>query len=368
MAQVYRYLAFDLMTNVAKGDVPLNNVSYDWTLNSVGSLTADVAFNAATAADVTAMTEPERTLLIVERYGVFMWGGVVWTRNRSNSADGPKMTISAAELGSLLHRNRNVVDLTYTATDQLAIAQDLVTKLQAQAGAAFGISVGSQTSGVPQSRTYNAYERGNFGDLLDALSAAQNGFDWAIEIGGDPGTPTKTLNLGYPRRGRVAGSTGVVFAAGKNLMSYTINEDGTTSARAVDELGDGDGSDMLISTAAATPLLDAGFPLTAETLSARGSGITDFATLDGKALSELNARANTPTFISLVVDPDDVDGGLGHWIVGDDALIDITDDMFPRNSDGSSGLYEYRRIISASVSVPDSGKETVTVTTGDLAA
>lgn len=364
----YRFLSFSLIGNVAIGDAPLSNVRFGGVLNGVGTLTADVPINSATAVLTTSMTVPEKTFIVVERNGPgnCKWGGVIWTRRRQMTADGPVMSITCAEIASLWHRNRLVADLgPYTNADQFTIAQGLINAYQAQSGGNVGIVVGSSTCGVLRDRTqYYSYERANIGDKFDQLAAVQNGFDWSVDIGGTATTPTKTLNLSYPRRGRIAGTTGVVFQSGKNLMGYTLDEDGTQSARSVDVSGAGDGYDMLISTAANTTLIDGGYPLTSEQISA--SSVTSQATLDARALGECAVRAPTPTYLTLIVDPDDVDGGLGVWTLGDDALVDINDDLFPRNSDGTSGLREYRRIIAYDVSTPDSGKETVSVVTGKI--
>lgn len=363
MAAVYRWLAYDLRTNAALAELPLGDVTYGATLNGGGTITATMPVTAATAAYLTAATIPERTIIYVERDGVLIDGFIVWARNRRPQQP---IGLQGATLGSLLRRNRIITDITYTATDQHTIARGLVSAMQAQPGGDVGIAVGSTLSGVLRDRTYYAYERKNIGDALQQLAEVDNGFDWAIDIAWVAGVPTKSLTLSYPRRGRIGTSTGLVFESGKNLLGYDITEDGTRSARSVDAFGSGDGTDMKISTATRTDLIDAGYPLTAETISHKDVVVQ--ATIDAHALAAVNARAATPTFLDVQVAPDDVDAGLGHWIVGDDVLVNITDDLFPVQADGTPGLRRYYRIIGYTVSVPSGGPETLSVTCGQVAA
>lgn len=364
----YRFLAYDLRTNVAIAELPLADVRFGGVLNGVGSLSASCPLDAA-GVWATATT-PERTIIYVERDGVLLEGAgyIVWGRRRSAAADtGFAAMLSGAQIPSYLRRNRLVATATFAAIDQLTIARALVTALQAQPGGDIGINVGTGTSGVLRDRTYPAHERKNIGDALAQLAEVSNGFDWAVDVAWSAGAPSKSLTLSYPRRGRIAGSTGIVFQTGKNLLGYDIEEDGSRSARSVDTLGAGDGSDQLVSTATRTDLIDAGYPLTAETLAFKDVSVQ--ATLDEHAIAAVNARAATPQFWRLTVAADDVDGGLGHWIVGDDCLLVIDDDpYFPRQSDGQPGYLGYHRIVEYSVSVPTEGVETVEVILGHVAS
>lgn len=358
----YRWLAYDLRTNAALAELPLSVRQFGGALNAPGTFDGAIPMEPSIASFITAATVPERTVVFVERDGVLLDGYIIWRRVRK---PGQAMQLSGVGLASLLRRNRIMADLTYTATDQLTIARNIVTHLQSQAGANFGINVGSGTSGVTRDRKYYGYERKNVADALDELSACYDGFDWSVDVAWSSGSPAKNLTLSYPRRGRTAGTTGITFVSQKNILDYTFTEDGTRSARSVDIFGSGDGGDMKLSTATATALLDEGYPLTAETLAFKD--ITVQGTIDSRVVAAMNARAKTPAFLELSIVPDDVDGGLGTWIVGDDAYVELTDDNFPRRSDGTAGYTASFRIIGYSVSVPDAGPEQVTVTLGPIA-
>ena len=293
----------------------------------------------------------------MERDGAIVWGGIIWTRRRGKSRPAE---LAGAGFWSFFRRANLRSELFYTGIDQLAIFRGLINAAQAAPGANIGVTVGSETAGVLRDRAYIRYEVPVIADAAEQLAAVDNGFDFAIEVAAGP---TKQLVLSYPRRGRQASATNVAFVDGKNLLDYQVVEDGTRSARVVTALGAGDGDRMLISTQSRTDLLDAGFPAT--TYVASFKNVTSQSTLDAHALADVNARAVTPEFWTLQVDPDDPDGGFGSFTIGDDAIVEIgDDDNFPRQSDGSPGFRGYRRIIGWDMAVADSGTETLNVTTG----
>jgi hypothetical protein len=362
----YRWLAYDLRTNVALEEVPLTGVRYGGVLGGSAPFSAAMSVpedNAPLAAALVAATTPERTIIYPERNGVLIGDGgyIVWGRDLAS--EGP-VRLTGAAVASILRRNRIVADLAFAAEDQFTIAQALVNHLQDdQPGGDVGIVVGTDTCGVDRDRTYWAYERKNIGDALAQLAAVDNGFEWAIDLawsGDAEPVPTKTLNLSYPRRGRAVSATGLIFESGKNIVNYRLREDGTRSARSVDAIGGGDGSDMRISTATRTDLIDAGWPLTAATVAHKD--VIEQDTLDGHALDAVTGRAATPTFWDVWVDADDPESGIGQWITGDEVRLHILDRHFPA---GHSGTY---RIVAWEAQPADDGPEVVQITLGPAAA
>lgn len=366
---VWRYDAHDLRTNAKLAELPLVDVSYGESLGGAGEFSAalpmavDGADSATTTTSVAALltssSMPERTALYLYRDAAIRGGGVIWGRRRGK---GRPAAISGAGFWSFFRRQHLRTTQSFSAQDQLSIARSLVTIAQAITGSDIGVTVGSETSGVLRSRTYYSYELKQIAEAVEQLAAVNGGFDLAIDL--LPG-PVKQLTLSYPRRGRIAGTTGVAFVDGKNILDYEVVEDGTQSARVATAIGAGDGLDMLVSTQTRTDLIDAGFPATSTVVAFKDVKVR--ATLDAHAIAAVNARTTTPTTWTVTVDPDDPDGGLGTWIVGDDALLEIPDDdNFPRGLDGSSGYRAFHRIIAATVSIPAQGKETVVVTLGPV--
>jgi hypothetical protein len=354
----YRYLAHDLRTNTALGELPLSGVQYGEQLNGAGTFQATMSL-IGNAANLLAWTQPERTAIYIERDGAIVGGSIVWTRQRRfNSA----VTLGGAGWWSFFRRQHRRTRYSVTGTDQLVIARALVQDAEAVPGADIGVTVGAELSGVLRDRTYEAYELKQVAEAVEQLANVNDGFDFAIDT---TATRGKVLTLSYPRRGRIAGTTGIVFEAGKNILDYEVAEDGTRSARTYTALGAGDGNDMLLATNTRTDLIDLGFPLTSETGAFKDVVIQ--STLDAHALAGVNARAITPTFWRVTVDPDDIDGGIGTFITGDDVLLRIPDDdNFARQADGSPGYERFHRVIDWTLSIPDAGKDTLTVTLGEI--
>jgi len=363
----YRFLGYDLRTGALLGELPLAGVSYGRVLNGAGTLKAKLSLKHRNAAGTSlapgylAATDPQRTALYVERDGVLVWGGIIWGRNY----DGEQLDIFAAEHWSYFHRRRHKVTAQFVAADQLDIARYLIEWAQAQPGGDIGVQSDTRTSLVLRDRTYYSYERGVIGTLVEQLSEVENGFDFGIDIAYVGDVPTPTLNLGYPRRGRIAGTTGLVFEPGRNLGNYQWNEDGTRGANSVDGIGAGEGAAMLIATAGRPDLVTAGYPLLEDVVAHKDVRYAD--TLDGHARAAVNARALPIVSVVLVDVKMSADPPFGSWIMGDDCLFRVEDDdRFPAQADGSPGLSRYVRIIADDVKVADEGVETVTITCGEI--
>lgn len=366
----WRYIAADLRTNALLGELPLTDVSFSEVLNGAGEFSATLPLNvsAATSASstssaaqlLTASSQPERTALYVLRNGVPVWGGIVWKRRRSK---GRPAQLGGASFWSFFRLQHLRTLQSFTAVDQLAIARAIITATQAAPGANIGVTVGAETSGIVRSSTFQPWELKQSAEAVEEFAAMDVGFDFAIDV--LPGLQ-KVLTLSYPRRGRTAGSTGLAWVDGKNLLDYDCDEDGTRSARTFTAVGAGDGANMLLSTATRTDLLDSGFPLTSGVGSFKDESVA--ANLDAQALAAVAQRAETPTFWKIVVDPDDVDGGFGTFIAGDDGLLQIDDDdNFPRRTDGQPGYRAFHRVVAWEGTVPAEGKETLAVTLGSAA-
>ena len=363
----WRYIGADLRTNTLLGDLPLTDVSYSEVLNGAGTFsgTLPLAVDAATssttrasvAAILTASSQPGRTVVWMVRDGVVLGGAIVWSRKRRK---GQPATLAGAGLWSFFRMQHLRSTLAFAGVDQLAIARSLIQTAQAVNGADIGVQLGTETSGVLRDRTFNSWELKQVGEAVEQLAAVNGGFDFAVDVTQGFG---KVLTLSSPRRGRPAGTTAIVFADGKNLLDYEVSEDATRAANVYSAVGDGDGAATMISTATRTDQLDIGYPLLSEVGAFKDISVR--ATLDARAISGVDARATVPTFWQLTVDPDDLDGGLGTFTVGDDAIVEVPDDdNFPRQLDGQPGYRAVHRIVGFEVSIPSQGRETLTVTVG----
>jgi hypothetical protein len=357
----YRFLAYDVLSGTAIGELPLDSVSFSAVLNGAGELSATVPLiGRENARTVLAATIPERTALYVERDGVLVWGGIIWTRTFSKSAR--SVSIQAAEWWSYLRRLPIRADLNFVSVDQLQVARTIVQTVLGYTGANIGLTYGAEVSGRLRTRTYAGFERKQAAEAVEQLAEVIDGFDFAIEVAWGVSAPQRLLVLSFPRRGRSNPETVPVFELGKNLIDYEVLDDGTQSARLVDVIGAGDGPGTLIGSATDSASIAAGFPLTVDVLSEKDISVQ--ATLDDRAAAAVAARSGTPQFWSIAADPNDPDGPFGSWITGDDCRIRVDDDeRFPRLPDGSAGYDATHRILGWSMAVGDAG-ESLSVTVG----
>jgi len=387
----YTYLAADLRSNAILAELPAYEVDFTTRLDDIGSLRGKVLLTDPAANKVAnylqGATQPGRTALYVDRDGVLVWGGIIWTR-RYKASTGELELQCLDFLSYLDHRylTASVAQVSGAAAyDQFAIAQALVNWAQGVGGGNIGIQVGSNLSGVTRTITYNPYEFKLIGDALRELSALDKGFDLAIDVAYVLGVPTKTLTLSYPRRGAVQGASGWVFehevsgwsvvnpATGLaapditgNVSDYLWPEDASAQGITVYDNGAGSGTAQLQSAYSTTSLIDAGYPLLERTFSYKDAKTQ--AELDAHAVADGKALANPITLPQLEVRPD-LDPVLGTYTVGDDARVRILDFRFnsgvdARNNPIGPGLDSFYRILEVNVKAGYDQPEKVTLTMG----
>lgn len=379
-SHTYTYLFCDLLTDVLLAELPLSDVRYSTELNGIGTLSGTIPYSDETLPlGPDAASVPSRTSLYVDRDGVIVWGGIVWTREL---VQGGK-AIQAAEFLSY-YEKRHVKQTLSTDTsvilnpayvptgqrlytDQKYIVWSLLQYAHSQPGGNPGVSTAQLTApahGVSRSVTYFGYERPQIYKSISELAAADNGFDFGIDVGWNPvagnvpPTRYRRAQTWFPRRGRPAADSGLVFSkggSGSSILDYTWPENGVDMATEVTGLGDGTGEAKVLAVAQDTDLLASGWPLLEAVTSY--DGVIDQAQLDGLTAAELTARGAAqvqPVFeVSADTDPE-----FGSYSVGDEALFVI--DPEPRTPAGREGVL---RIMSIEVTAR-SGPERVRLTCG----
>ncbi|OKJ06829.1 hypothetical protein AMK19_23565 [Kitasatospora sp. CB01950] len=383
MPHQYTYLFADLRTDRVLAELPLQDVEYSTELNGIGVCTATLPLNRATAPlRPMEATTPTRTVLYIDRDGVIVWAGIVWTRRpleRGGQVYGA--ALQASELPSYWqYRHVNKLLSTDTAVltansantayvpagqrmygDQAWIVWSLLQYAGADITGAGSIGVDTNPlvapTGITRTRTYDPSERPVILDLIRQLAAVDNGFDWGIEVGWNAnGSRYRRWQVYYPRRGRSAAATGFTWqhGPGGNIIVPDWPEDGTLLATRAIALGQGQGLDVVVGQAEATDLLAAGWPLL-ETVS-KYSGVSEWNTIQSHASADLAAHSTattTPTFTVLA----DADPVLGSYTVGDSARFIV--DPNPYYPDG---VNQELRIATVKVTVSGGGSETVALT------
>lgn len=361
----YTYLFCDLMTDTVIAELPLADVTYGTELNGIGTLTATIPYNSETAPlDPETASMPGRTAIYVDRDGVIVWGGIVWTRQPSGRSS---KQIQAAEFMSY-YQHRYIKTTLSTDpsavlntamvpsgqrlfTDQAYLAWSLLTYANSQPSGNPAFSVGALAStphGITRQATYYGFERPEIYASFADLAAADDGFDFAMEVGWTPvanNVPPqryRRARIWYPRRGRDADSSGLVFVKGgpgSSILDYDWPEDGTATATEVTALGAGTGEAKVQALVQDADMLAAGWPLL-ETVSTYDA-VVDQAQISGLAAAELSSRTRAQTNPTFTVTADD-DPAFGSYSVGDEALFVI--DPEPLLPSGRSGVLRIIRI------------------------
>ena len=355
MTTTYRYLFADLLTNEIVAELPINNVSFDKELNTAGSFGGEL-FLTDLREDVYAInsqTIPGRTALYVDRDATLVWGGIVWSR--SYSSESQSIQFQAREFESYFEHRKIITTYSASATDQLTVAKALVDQIQAVTSGSIGIVVPTLTSGVTVTKTYNGYDQKPLAEALYELSRTDNGFDWNIDVAYDSSYQiVKTLDLAYPRRGKVyaAGAVAIsVLEFPGNVVSYSYPEDGASVANTMFGVGSGTGEGQVMSTQTSATQIAAGWPVLQHSVSLKD--YSDQTLLDNMTLAHLDAVTDPVVVLTMVTEAYN-DPILGSFKTGDDVRVRITDPRFPDVFD------EPRRIVKYSVQPGESGPERIT--------
>ena len=381
--QTWTYKFYNLVTHTFLGTLPLTGVSFSQALNTPGSFSGqinikDTRVQALTPADIT---QPGRAALYIDLNGVIVWGGVVATRTFSRSSG----TISLAGQQTWGYFQQRLLAQDYSTTpthdfnkstgptywtttpaDPIAVAQQFV--LDATNGGNIGGNGSNGTTNGIQFATYGSTPSSNYITPNYPITQPQTvdqvvtqlsqlgylvGFDFALDAAYNAnGVPYLTANFWYPRRGRIAGATGLVINT-QSALDYEYPEDSTQCANKIIETGSGSGGVQQI--AQDTVPLAQGYPLLERVISK--SNVVDPNLLNSMANYDLGLYHYPPATPTVTLPIDYPHCPLGQYITGDDVrwIID-QDERFLAGSDS------YWRIVQFDVTVPESGIATQKLT------
>jgi hypothetical protein len=365
MGTSYTYLIADLRTGAILDELPLSGVQFDKKLNDAGTLRGQLRVDdpEIRIREPRLLAEPGRTALYVDRGGDLVWGGIVWT-SRYSSAGGV-LELTAADFLSYFD-HRLVLDpadlsrpVSFTGTDQLAVARGLLAQAQTPEAGDLGVVVtGPGSSGVLRTVSYASADLKSVAEVLRDLADTDDGFDFAFDVRYDEsGQPERLLRLGYPRLGS-AGAGAYVWEHGANLVDFVWPSDAASMATRVLGMGNADAGGVPVvrsdpgATAGGWPLLEA---------AAAPVDTTDAAMLAAHVAGELAARRRPVVLPELTVRAD-LDPVVGSYSVGDDARIVVADPFFAGDQ-----LDVTVRLLGLSVTPgDDAGQEEVVLTVAPL--
>lgn len=365
----HRYLFYDFSTHRLIDALPMSNVSYGWEISGVGTFTGSIPLYAddLPAERVRDAIHPYRTKIFVERDHQLVWGGWIHQEPQYDSASGT-VTVQAEEsLGYFAQRFMPTI--TYTGQDQLDIARSIIGTLQAQPGGDMWIVTDpSVISTVLRDRTYSQYDQTPGLQALTQLSEVINGFEFCLQTSYD-GTrmPRELLILGYPQIGRRGADSGIAleydrFTGAGNIESFTWGDAGVKMATKIWASTETEEGVQLTATAERPDLIADGYPLMEG--GENFDGVVNFSTLENHASALLAYRAGVRIAAEATV-KEQPSLRLPDILLGDDALVRLSDWRFPPGPGGAPGLTDYLRIVALSVT-PGDGIETYTLTLADF--
>jgi len=346
----------DLLTNNIIAELPFTDVQFTQQLNSIGNFSGSILLSGVnqTATNIMNGTIPAKTAIYVDRDGVLLWGGIVWSRTWSSKDQ--RLSINAREFESYLERRVITTTTAFTSQDPISIAKTLITNMQAATNGNIGIVLGSETSTSTVTKTYYSYELKTVYNAIRDLSKANNGFDFSIYVYYDiNATPTKLLRFGSPRSGVAYSPTNTsipVIELPGNLTEYEYPEDGVIAANKIYAVGAGSNEGKIIVSATDATKITDGWPLLEDQINY--SDQTDTTLLGNFASAQVGAVSYPPTVIKTVM-PTYIDPIIGSYQIGDDIRVRIKDDRFP------NGLDTYYRLVAYNVTVGENRPEVVTM-------
>lgn len=361
----YRYLTTDLLTNTVIAELPLTGVTWSQALNDAGSFSGHMmlsdsritnvlgTYNSSNEFTLDYVTTPSKTGLYVERDGVIVWGGIIWSRQYDSTSQ--TMSLGAREFESYLQRRRfSETKAWVTGTDQSTIVKYLLDSMNSAPYGDIGISTSAVTAMgqvIPNVFVAYDYQKSVIFDVIRQLSqqAAPYGFDFSINCAYDINKNiTRTFNVFYPRKGLgVSANYNNPMLEFPSVMSkYSYPEDGTNLTNRLFGFGAGSSEGQYISTVQQPSSFAEGFPLLEDTYSY--TQVPDPRMVDALTAGQVAARSVPVVVLSAswfpTVDPvtnEPVSPNIGDFALGDFFRIRITDDRFPQTLDTALRLSKF---------------------------
>lgn len=344
----YRYLLTNVLTGARLAELPLESASFSHVLNAPGAFSGTLGLRQPAKLEEILRTSLNlgQVALYVERDGVIVWGGMLWTSDAD--IDAGTLTLAGEGFHSYFRRRALRVQKIYTQQDQTTqIAKDLIDWAQSIGGGTIGVVTSDvAATGVLRDRTYEAFERKNIGAEVEALAALDGGFDFRYEsrwLSGVGSTIQTRFLTSFPATGR---PTEIVLEVGKQLAKASVKTDATALATNVDAIGAGEGDLGLIATVSDPALLGA-YPMLDDVISF--TDVSELPTLDAHARKR-QRRGAAPVVLPAMEWEPGLEPVVGSFLPGDIVTV--------RGSHGIAKVDGRFRVITIDMSVDDSGTET----------
>lgn len=329
MSTNYRYVFVELRNEQVIEEINCFGVYFARQLGNQGSFTASFTFDQTgkNNIDLVAATTPGRCYVVAERNDVPVWWGIVWSRTYQSQAKecqisglGFEVFPSKQRLFNGYHRTASNVDLFCTLWSDMQLSAE---------GRNLNIAIPSIVAGPTKTIDVNVTDQKYFGDIMDDLASAADGFDWTIDcVRNNDGTYQKSLRVGYPTMGASPNSADlVVFEYPGSITNYYQTESMSDAGTNVRVMGAGEGTSMPSADIEQSYMIEVqGWPRWDVDVSYKD--VTDQTLINQLALqASINLKPPAPTYkVTVKGDQDPV---FGSYNIGDACQLVITDSRNP---------------------------------------
>lgn len=243
---VYRYFTADVRTGVPVMELAQYGVTMDKQLSGAGNYSGFIRLGTGIYNDALLLegTQPGLHALMVQRDGVNIWGGPIWSR--TYAAQGQTLQLNAATFESIFDHVIMAYDQIYENIAQHTILSTWLTQLMGQTDCNFNLTQDIAYDGnYFRSILVPAYEYHMASDVLSQMIGIENGIYYNINLAAAGDNPTRTF---YARCGvQVANyvDSGAYYDFPGTVGLYWMNEQGVKTAKYNVALGAGTGNQIL---------------------------------------------------------------------------------------------------------------------------
>lgn len=335
----YRYYTADILLGDVLAEMPLYGVYLNRKLSTTGEFNGTFKLGTGLYDDVSLLdgTEPGKTCIYVERDGVLIWGGIIWSRTYAEESG--TCQLSAQTFESIFDHVALQNNFIHQNQDQLFIFKAVIEAIQVQSHNDFGIDTEQiGTSGVMKTVLVPGYEYHMAQEVVDQLIDADDGFDYTIDIrpSSEPDKPLKIVRTGYPLLGSTEHVDNLHFDFPGTIDNYWWPESASSAGTMFVGLGAGSGVAQLRSVQGATDQLAKGYPAW-WSVSTYGN-ITNIGVLSARTAADRNRLRTPVTVPTFELKSDQVPRFEGWDQLGDCFSVYIESKRFPEGKTVTSRM------------------------------
>jgi hypothetical protein len=324
----YRYVFSSLRNEQVIEEISLYGVYMDLALNFGGQFNGTFQLDQEGKMNSALLdaTVPGKTYVAVERNGIPIWVGMIWSRTYQSQSK--SMQIFAQSFENYPKYQLMETDFSRTGMDQRNVFCNLWTDMQSVYGRNININIPSTFTPTARIKDISvlASDTKYYIEAMKSIADGADGFDWYIGVSKQGNYYVKNLVIGYPNLGIPEIPYMTVFEYPGSITNYYDTESMADAGTDIFLIGSGEGSDMLLTKIEQTSMIDDGWPRYDQIISQKD--IDDHILFEDLAAREVINR-RPPMEITKITVKADKTPDFGSWNLGDTVKVVINDARFP---------------------------------------